>query len=71
MTERALTKTIVFYLAPDFTMLAIEAPQLANAVLGYRAYDWHIVTVGGEPSEQAKGSWCRPTAPSPRSVLLY
>ena len=49
MSERALTKTIVFYLAPDFTMLAIEAPRLANAVLGYRAYDWRIVTVGGEP----------------------
>jgi transcriptional regulator GlxA family with amidase domain len=28
---------------------AIEALRLANAVVGYRAYDWHIVRVGGEP----------------------
>ena len=37
MTERALTKTVVFYLVPDFTMLAftsaVEALRLANAVL--------------------------------------
>ena len=52
MTERALTKTDVFYLVPDSTMLAFtsaaEALRLAKAVLGYWAYDWHIVTVGGE-----------------------
>jgi transcriptional regulator GlxA family with amidase domain len=28
---------------------AIEALRLANAVVGYRAYVWHVVTVGGEP----------------------
>lgn len=41
----------VFYLVPEFTMLAfsaaIEALRLANQVIGYDAYAWRIVSANG------------------------
>lgn len=44
-------KMVTFYVLPDFTMLAlssgVEALRLANRVLGYKAYDWRIVSQDG------------------------
>ncbi|WP_246688773.1 MULTISPECIES: GlxA family transcriptional regulator [unclassified Mesorhizobium] len=42
---------MTFYLVPGFAMLAlssaIEALRLANRVLGYRAYDWRLISETG------------------------
>ena len=54
-----MSKTFVFYIVPDFTMLAfssaIEALRLANAVLGCEAYRWRIVTADGSPVRASCG----------------
>ena len=46
-------KTIVFYLMPEFTMIAftaaIEPLRSANRVLGYEAYSWRLASKSGEP----------------------
>jgi transcriptional regulator GlxA family with amidase domain len=46
-------KTIVFYLMPEFTMIAftaaIEPMRAANRVLGYEAYKWRLASKAGEP----------------------
>lgn len=42
---------VVFYLVPDFTMLAfssaVEVLRLANRVLGYEAYRWRVASESG------------------------
>ncbi|GGF24905.1 AraC family transcriptional regulator [Aliidongia dinghuensis] len=44
-------RLFVFYLVPDFTLLAfssaVEALRLANYVLGYEAYAWRLVSADG------------------------
>jgi transcriptional regulator GlxA family with amidase domain len=44
-------RLFAFYLVPDFTMLAfssaVEALRLANAVVGYEAYSWRVVSSDG------------------------
>lgn len=44
-------RLVVFYLVPDFTLLAfssaIEALRLANAMLGYEAYAWRLASADG------------------------
>ncbi|YCI06823.1 GlxA family transcriptional regulator (plasmid) [Ensifer sp. D2-11] len=44
-------RLFAFYLVPDFTMLAfssaLDALRLANAVVGYEAYSWRVVTSDG------------------------
>lgn len=48
-----------FYLVPDFAILAfssaLEALRLANRVLGYKAYDWRLVSEDGEPVRASCG----------------
>jgi transcriptional regulator GlxA family with amidase domain len=43
----------LFYLAPEFTMLAftsaLEVLRLANQVLGYETYKWQLVSDRGDP----------------------
>lgn len=50
-TPSAEPRLFVFYLVPDFTMMAfssaVEALRMANAVLGYDAYDWRVATADG------------------------
>ena len=45
-------REFVFYLMPEFTLLAfssaIEALRLANSVLGYELYTWRVVSLLGE-----------------------
>jgi hypothetical protein len=52
-------KTVVFYLQPEFTMLAfcaaIEPLRGANRVLGYDAYKWRLVSKTGEPVTASNG----------------
>ena len=61
------TKTVVFYIVPDFTMLAftsaIEALRLANAVHGKEAYRWRIVSVDGLPVTSSCGLTITPHGP--------
>ncbi|CCM78805.1 GlxA family transcriptional regulator [Rhizobium mesoamericanum] len=53
------TKTVVFYIVPDFTMLAftsaMEALRLANAVQGAQAYRWRVVSGDGLPVKASCG----------------
>ncbi|MFB9981386.1 GlxA family transcriptional regulator [Mesorhizobium kowhaii] len=59
MTEDSPSKTYVFYIVPEFTMLAftsaIEALRLANAVMGKEVYRWRTVTVDGNPVRSSCG----------------
>jgi transcriptional regulator GlxA family with amidase domain len=52
-------KTIVFYLMPEFTMIAftaaIEPLRGANRVLGYEAYKWRLVSKNGESVTASNG----------------
>lgn len=45
------TRTFVFYLLPNFTLIAfsgaVEALRLANNVLGFSAYNWRFVSLDG------------------------
>ncbi len=46
-------RSIVFFLVPDFTMLAfataVEPLRAANRMLGYEAYRWRLASVDGRP----------------------
>lgn len=48
-----------FYLLDGFALhpfsAALEALRVANDVVGYRVYDWHIVTDGGQPARSSCG----------------
>lgn len=52
-------KRFLFYVAPEFTMLAftaaLEALRLANQVLGEDAYEWKMVSSDGEPVRASCG----------------
>ncbi|WP_292342164.1 GlxA family transcriptional regulator [Mesorhizobium sp.] len=59
MTKEPVSKTFVFYIVPEFTMLAftfaIEALRLANAIMGEEVYRWRIVSVDGDPVRSSCG----------------
>lgn len=63
-----LQKSFVFYLVPEFTLLAfttaVEALRLANEAVGYAAYSWRIATDDGQPVKAS----CR-LAISPHSSI--
>lgn len=52
-------RSFVFYIVPDFTMLAftsaIEALRLANAVLGQEVYSWRVASADGAPVRASCG----------------
>lgn len=52
-------REFVFYLLPEFTLLAfasaVEALRLANAILGYDAYAWRLVSGNGISAEASCG----------------
>lgn len=52
-------RLFVFYLAPDFTLLAfssaVEALRLANLALGREAYAWRLATAEGGESQASCG----------------
>ncbi len=53
MTRMAVKRLFLFYLAPEFTMLAftsaLETLRLANQVIGTDVYDWRIVARDRNP----------------------
>lgn len=58
-SARAPLRTIVFFLVPEFTMIAftsaIEALRSANRMLGYEAYAWRLASEDGEPVIASNG----------------
>lgn len=59
MNASAPVRTIVFYLMPEFTMIAftaaIEPLRSANRVLGYDAYRWRLASRDGNPVTASNG----------------
>ncbi len=57
--ERALKRSIVFFLVPDFTMIAfataLEPLRLANRMLGFEAYRWRLASIDGKPVRASNG----------------
>lgn len=53
------TRSFVFFLVPDFSMIAfataIEALRLANRMLGYRSYRWRLASNDGQPVTASNG----------------
>ncbi len=52
-------RSVVFFLAPDFSMLAfstaLEPLRIANRMAGYQAYKWRLASVDGEPVSASNG----------------
>ncbi|KQT57310.1 MULTISPECIES: GlxA family transcriptional regulator [unclassified Aureimonas] len=55
----ALKRSIVFLLAPNFSMIAfamaIEPLRIANRILGYESYRWRLVSPDGNPIFASNG----------------
>lgn len=63
MNARASVKrSIVFFLVPEFTMIAfataIEPLRSANRMLGYDAYKWRLASIDGKPVRSSNGVEC-------------
>ncbi|WP_348639300.1 GlxA family transcriptional regulator [Aquamicrobium sp. LC103] len=63
MTQKnAVRRSIVFYLVPDFTMIAfataLEPLRSANRMLGYPAYQWRLASIDGKPVNASNGVEC-------------
>jgi transcriptional regulator GlxA family with amidase domain len=52
-TQSRIKRSIVFFLVPDFSMLAfstaIEPLRIANRMLGYECYRWRLSSTEGQP----------------------
>ena len=61
----AIKRSIVFFLVPDFTLIAfataIEPLRSANRMLGYDAYQWRLASVDGMPVRASNGVECAVT----------
>ena len=55
----AIKRSIVFFLVPDFTLIAfstaVEPLRLANRMLGYEAYSWRLASADGRPVKASSG----------------
>nr|WP_157016138.1 GlxA family transcriptional regulator [Mesorhizobium xinjiangense] len=60
--KSSLKRSIVFYLVPDFTMVAfataLEPLRSANRMLGYEAYSWRLASLDGTPVRASNGVEC-------------
>ncbi|TKT80055.1 GlxA family transcriptional regulator [Aquamicrobium sp. LC103] len=60
--KNAVRRSIVFYLVPDFTMIAfataLEPLRSANRMLGYPAYQWRLASIDGKPVNASNGVEC-------------
>ena len=58
----ALKRSIVFFLVPDFTMIAFataaEPLRIANRMLGHEAYKWRLASIDGKPVRASNGAEC-------------
>ena len=57
--ENSCKRSIVFFLIPDFTMMAFSAAleplRAANRMAGYEAYTWRLASCDGEPVRASNG----------------
>jgi transcriptional regulator GlxA family with amidase domain len=60
--KAAVKRSIVFFLVPDFTMIAfataLEPLRSANRMLGYEAYKWRLASADGRPVRASNGVEC-------------
>jgi transcriptional regulator GlxA family with amidase domain len=60
--KRSVKRSIVFFLVPDFTMIAfataLDPLRSANRMLGYEAYQWRLASVDGKPVRASNGVEC-------------
>ena len=60
--KNAVKRSIVFFLVPDFTMIAfataLEPLRSANRMLGYEAYRWRLASADGRPVRGSNGVEC-------------
>ncbi len=58
----AIKRSIVFFLVPDFTMIAfataLDPLRSANRMLGYAAYKWRLASLDGNPVRASNGVTC-------------
>ncbi len=57
--DRSLRRSIVFFLVPEFTMIAfataLDPLRSANRMLGFEAYRWRLASVDGKPVRASNG----------------
>ncbi|WP_048646507.1 GlxA family transcriptional regulator [Nitratireductor soli] len=57
--ENVCKRSIVFFLIPDFTMMAfaaaLEPLRMANRMAGYEAYQWRLASADGTPVRASNG----------------
>jgi len=60
--KNSVKRSLVFFLVPDFTMVAFAAAldplRLANRMLGYEAYKWRLASFDGKPVRASNGVEC-------------
>ncbi len=60
--EQNIKKNIVFFLIPNFTMIAfataVDPLRSANRMLGYEAYRWRLASADGKPVRASNGVEC-------------
>ena len=60
--RQAVKRSIVFYLVPDFTMVAfataLDPLRIANRMLGFEAYKWRLASQDGRPVSASNGVEC-------------
>ncbi|MDN2580387.1 GlxA family transcriptional regulator [Aquibium sp. ELW1220] len=60
--KSAVKRSIVFFLVPDFTMVAfataIEPLRIANRMLGFEAYRWRLASADGRPVKASNSVEC-------------
>ncbi|AZO51585.1 MAG: helix-turn-helix domain-containing protein [Mesorhizobium sp.] len=62
MSEHPIKRSLVFFLVPDFTMVAfataLEPIRIANRMLGYEAYKWRLASIDARPVPASSGVLC-------------
>jgi len=62
MAKGQTKRSFVFFLIPDFTMVAfasaLDPLRLANRMLGYEAYTWRLASIDGRPVRASSGVVC-------------
>ncbi|QPC88096.1 helix-turn-helix domain-containing protein [Mesorhizobium sp. NBSH29] len=60
--KHTVKRSLVFYLVPDFTMVAfataVDPLRIANRMLGYEAYKWRLASLDGKPVQASTGVEC-------------
>lgn len=63
--KQPIKRSFVFFLVPDFTMIAfataLDPLRSANRMLGYEAYSWRLASFDGRPVRASNGVECAVT----------